>query len=52
MKLTISLIVQMLHASFTISLGFPHIAALFAGVVGAIFFVVRYRVGNSYTTLC
>lgn len=42
--LTISSVVRMLHYTFTISLGFPHFAALFIGLAGVIFFIVRYRV--------
>ncbi len=34
----------MLHYSATISLGFPHFAALFIGLAGVVFFFVRYRV--------
>lgn len=37
----------MLHYSLTISVGFPHFAALFVGLAGAVFFVVRYRVGRA-----
>lgn len=38
------MIVRMLQYSFTISLGFPHFAALFIGFAGASFALIRYRV--------
>ncbi|KLT44470.1 patatin-domain-containing protein [Cutaneotrichosporon oleaginosum] len=44
-------LVRMLHYSATISLGFPHFAALFIGLSGVIFFFVRYRYLTRYTEL-
>lgn len=41
---TCSSVVRILHYSATISLGFPHFAALFIGFCGVVFFFVRYRV--------
>ncbi|WVQ85079.1 lysophospholipase NTE1 [Cryptococcus sp. DSM 104549] len=46
-----SLIVRMLQYSFTISLGFPHFLALFAGLLIALFFLIRYRYLTRYTQL-
>ncbi|BEI83292.1 hypothetical protein CcaverHIS002_0311600 [Cutaneotrichosporon cavernicola] len=44
-------VVRMLHYSATISLGFPHFAALFIGLAGVVFFFVRYRYLTRYTQL-
>ncbi|WWC88526.1 lysophospholipase NTE1 [Kwoniella dendrophila CBS 6074] len=46
-----SAIVRILHYSLTISLGFPHFLALFAGILLGIFFLVRYRYLTRYTKL-
>lgn len=42
--LTSSLIIGMLHYSFTISFGFPHLVGLFVVLLGVVFFLVRYKV--------
>lgn len=42
--LTTSMIIGMVHYSFTISFGFPHLVGLFVIVLGVIFFLVRYKV--------
>nr|XP_019012887.1 lysophospholipase NTE1 [Kwoniella pini CBS 10737]OCF51668.1 lysophospholipase NTE1 [Kwoniella pini CBS 10737] len=46
-----SAIVRILHYSLTISLGFPHFLALFAGALLGLFFLVRYRYLTRYTKL-
>ncbi|OXM79313.1 lysophospholipase NTE1 [Cryptococcus neoformans Bt63] len=46
-----SCIVRMLQYSLTISLGFPHLLALFAGVLLALFFLIRYRYLTRYAQL-
>ncbi|KAL1413178.1 phosphatidylcholine and lysophosphatidylcholine phospholipase [Vanrija albida] len=46
-----TMIVRMLQYSFTISLGFPHFAALFIGLAGALFALIRYRYLTQYTKL-
>lgn len=43
--------VRMLQYSLTISLGFPHLLALFAGVLLALFFLIRYRYLTRYAQL-
>ncbi|GMK53516.1 hypothetical protein CspeluHIS016_0101020 [Cutaneotrichosporon spelunceum] len=44
-------VVRMLHYTATISLGFPHFAALFILLAGVVFFFVRYRYLTKYTEL-
>ncbi|KGB75028.2 lysophospholipase NTE1 [Cryptococcus deuterogattii R265] len=46
-----SFMVRMLQYSLTISLGFPHLLALFAGVILALFFLIRYRYLTRYAQL-
>ena len=46
-----SMIVRMLHYSFTISLTFPVLLTLFLASCGAAFFVIRYRYLARYTQL-
>lgn len=40
----------MLHYSFTISFGFPHLVGLFVLVLGLVFFLVRYKVRRHDST--
>ncbi|KAL7422996.1 phosphatidylcholine and lysophosphatidylcholine phospholipase [Cryptotrichosporon argae] len=52
--LTISLptmFVRVLQYSLTISLGFPHFVAMFVGVCGLLFVLIRYRYLTKYTQL-